>query len=148
MEVRQEVVPQPVEDHHNMDHGIGGVVKWYAGRSKDWKRLWGKLWDGTEIYVVDGPYVREQYFVDYVEGGHGYVYTWIPKNEIWIEDMMDPIDQALNLLHEIYEYTLMKYTKIKTYDEAHKDTALVESLIREAMANKPTLKKNKPAYKA
>jgi len=51
-------------------------------------------------------------------------------------------------LHEIYEYTLMKYTKIKTYDEAHKDTALVESLIREAMANKPTLKKNKPAYKA
>ena len=131
-----------------MDHGISGVVKWYASKDKGWKRPWGTMWDGTKIFIVDGPHVREKYFVDYVEGGHGYVYKFIPKGEIWIEDMENKFDQGMNLLHEIYELTLMKYVPAKKeYDPAHDCSANVESLIRESMAGNNTLKPKQKAYR-
>jgi hypothetical protein len=118
------------------------VITWYSGRAQGWKKQWGELWDGTKIYIVNGPYVRENFFVDFVEGGHGYVYKWIPKDEIWVEDMPDEIDQGLNMNHEIYEYTLMRYVPSKKdYDDAHKCAACVESLVRQAIAGNPTLKK-------
>ena len=131
-----------------MDHGIGGIAKWYAGKGKNWKTSWGKLWDGTKIFVVDGPYVREKYFIDYVEGGHGYVYTFIPKDEIWIERMDNPVDQGMNLLHEVYEMTLMKYVPAKKgYDPAHECAANLESLVREAITGKRALKAETTAYR-
>ncbi len=119
------------------------VVRFYTGKREGWKQPWGKLWDGCKIFVVDGPHVRGNFFVDYVEGGHGYVYNWIPKDEIWIEDLPDEVDQGINLMHEIYEYTLMKYVK-KDYDKAHECTACVEAMVREAMAGKTKLKVKKP----
>lgn len=122
---------------------MGPVIRFYEGKSKNWKKLWGKLWDGTQIFIVDGPHVREKYFVDYVEGGHGYVYSWIPKDEIWVEDMRNEIDQGINMMHEIYEYTLMRYLK-KDYDKAHDCAANVETLVRQAIAANPTLRGNKP----
>src|SRR5207253_2097692 len=38
-----------------------------------------------EVWLVDGSVVRGLYKTDYTEGGHGYVYRWVPKDEIWIE---------------------------------------------------------------
>lgn len=38
-----------------------------------------------EVWRIDGHLVRCYYKTDYTEGGHGYVYPWCPRNEIWIE---------------------------------------------------------------
>jgi hypothetical protein len=117
-------------------------------KEESWKKLWGELWDGAKIYLVDGPYVRGRFFVDFTEGGHGMVYEWIPNNEIWVEDMKDELDQGINLNHEIYEYTLMKYVPSqKKYDNAHESAANVEALVREAIAGNPTLKGKQKGYR-
>jgi hypothetical protein len=125
---------------------FGKIAQFYERERNtgEWKQKWGKLWDGTEIYVVSGPYIRAHFYVDFVEGGHGYVYKWIPKDEIWIEDMEDNIDEALNLSHEIYEYTLMKYVSTKKeYDKAHECSANFEGLVREAMTGAASLRGGK-----
>src|SRR5205823_2114940 len=43
----------------------------------------------VEVWLVDGNLVRSYYKTDYTEGGHGHVYPWVPKQEIWIEDGVD-----------------------------------------------------------
>jgi hypothetical protein len=99
----------------------------------EWKKLIGEIYDNTKIYLVDGDYVRDNVCVNketqFVEGGHGYVYDWIPKDEIWVEEMINKEDQAKNGMHEIYEYTLMKYIK-EEYNDAHAKTLTVENLVR------------------
>jgi hypothetical protein len=61
------------------------------------KKLLDELWDGTKIYVISGKAVRDIVNADFVEGGHGYVYDYIPKNEIWIEEMLNKEDEKDNL---------------------------------------------------
>ena len=39
--------------------------------------------------LVDGNVVRCTYKTDYTEGGHGQVYPWVPKREIWVEKALD-----------------------------------------------------------
>lgn len=99
----------------------------------NWKKLIGEIYDDTKIYLVDGDYVRDNISINskdqFVEGGHGYVYDWVPKDEIWVEEMLNKEDQAKNGMHEIYEYTLMKYIK-EEYNDAHEKTLVVENIIK------------------
>jgi len=69
-----------------------------------------------------------------VEGGHGYVYKFIPKNEIWVEELADKTDQDDVIVHEIYEYTLMKYLKMD-YESAHNKATSVEKVVRKNNPN-------------
>jgi hypothetical protein len=62
---------------------------------------------------------------DYLEGGHGYVYKWVPLNEIWLEDVVENSEKPLILLHEYTELMLMKY-KGMDYDKAHSIASKVE----------------------
>ena len=87
-----------------------------------------KLWDGTKIYIVDGFDLRHHH-TEFELGGHGFVYDYIPKNEIWVEDMKNVEDRRKNLAHEIFEYTLMKYGKAG-YETAHKCALSMEAAIR------------------
>lgn len=101
---------------------------------QSWKQLFGKIWDGTTIWVVLGTFVRDNYDVDFVMGGHGLVYAkYIPKDEIWLEDMARSEDDALDLAHEIVEYILIKYGPLKNYDKAHEATAVIEGLCRKTL---------------
>jgi hypothetical protein len=104
-------------------------------KQKNWKKFWLKAIDDISVYFVDGNYVRNNIFVDFVEGGHGYVYGFIPKDEIWIEELLDREDEKHNLLHEMYELTLMKYVKM-SYDKAHDKAALFEAVIRKVDISK------------
>src|SRR5207249_21831 len=36
----------------------------------------------VQVWIVDGNVVRSLYKTDYTEGGHGYVYPWVPRDEI------------------------------------------------------------------
>jgi len=102
-----------------------------------WKTFVGNLWDKTKVYLVNGEYVRDELkFAEFIGGGHGYWDKRIPKDEIWIEkEMAGAIDNGSMGVHEIIEYTLMKY-KNMSYDEAHKIANSVETIIRELLNKK------------
>lgn len=74
--------------------------------------------DDVKIYLIKGEVVRDLYKTDYVEGGHAYVYNWIPKDEIWIESSVKPDEIPVILLHEFLERTLMKFRHFP-YVKAH-----------------------------
>lgn len=84
-----------------------------------------------KVWFVDGKKVRDLYKPDFIEGGHGYVYDFVPKDEIWIEHGPHSDREApLILLHEFTELCLMKYRKM-SYDKAHEISSKVEFESRE-----------------
>lgn len=76
--------------------------------------------DGVEAWLVDGDVLRDCFKTDFVEGGHGYVYPWIPNDEIWIEDEVDPPEREAILLHEYVELVKMR-DEGWDYPEAHEE---------------------------
>jgi hypothetical protein len=86
---------------------------------------------------VDGPFVRDNYHIDYVEGGHFYRYAFIPEDEIWIEDGMSRIDTIAVGLHETHERYLMKY-KGWRYEDAHESASDTERKFRDLIKKKGT----------
>jgi hypothetical protein len=94
------------------------------------KKHISKLYDGTNIYMVEGGYVRDNYDVDFVYGGHHLAYDFIPENEIWIERHdTDKHDTLAIMAHEIIEYLDMKY-KHEPYAKAHKKALEGEKEVR------------------
>jgi hypothetical protein len=77
------------------------------------------LSDGTKVWLVNGEEVRNHSKVDFIEGGHGYVYDFVPDDEIWLENGIDTDEIPFILYHELTERTLMK-DKGMSYDKAHK----------------------------
>ncbi len=81
-----------------------------------------------KVWIVDGFLVRSLYFLDFTEGGHDYVYKFIPKNEIWIDDALNPKEIEFVLLHEAHERRLM--TRGMSYSKAHKKSSRIELYYR------------------
>lgn len=81
-----------------------------------------------KIYFVDGKAVRDNYKTDFSQGGHGYVYDWIPENEIWLEkEEENELFQIL--IHEYTERYLMKYLNYP-YHKAHDFASKIEMNFR------------------
>ncbi len=93
-----------------------------------WRRLGGFL-----VYIVDGLVVRNEIDIDYVAGGHGYVYDYIPQNEVWIERDVEPVERPYVLLHELVEIRHMRDYLWK-YDRAHEEANRVEAIARTSPA--------------
>jgi hypothetical protein len=91
-----------------------------------------------EVWLVDGNVVRSLYKTDYTEGGHGYVYRWVPKGEIWIEKDLDRWELPYILCHEYLELRLMRDEGID-YDRAHDICSKVEFKLRKGKGAKPLL---------
>ena len=81
------------------------------------KRL-GQFPEEVEVWAVDGEFVRARYRTEFVLAGHGYVYHFIPNNEIWLDVTQGQDDWPATLLHEYVERTLMKYKGL-SYNKAH-----------------------------
>lgn len=79
-------------------------------------KLLGKR-GALKIFLVSGHLVREHFDFNFVFGGHGYVYDYVPKNEVWLDDAMLTKERKYVLIHELFELNLMK--KGKKYDDAH-----------------------------
>jgi hypothetical protein len=77
-----------------------------------------------KVWIVEGDLVRDYFFIDFTEGGHDYVYDFVPKNEVWIDDDLNPKERGFVILHEIHERNLMK--KGKDYNSAHKSASKIE----------------------
>ena len=81
--------------------------------------------ENVNVFLINGEVARDLYKTDYVEGGHAYVYDWIPLDEIWIEKSVKDDEIPVVLLHEFLERTLMKYRKFP-YVRAHVAASKVE----------------------
>jgi hypothetical protein len=81
------------------------------------------------VWIVNGNLVRSYYKTDYAEGGHGFVYRWVPKNEIWIDDDVHQREIPFIVAHEYVEHRLMRDEKID-YDTAHDICSRVEFQLR------------------
>jgi hypothetical protein len=100
-----------------------------------------------KVWIVSGELVRDLFFIDFTEGGHGYVYSFIPKDEIWLDDDLEPDEIKFVLLHELHERNLMakgwcydtdtranlKTGKIKK--PAHPDSSRIEYACRRKKKN-------------
>jgi hypothetical protein len=84
-----------------------------------------------EVWIVDGLRVRSTYMTDYTEGGHGYVYPWVPKNEIWIEETIERAEVPFIVAHEYIEHRLMRDEGME-YDKAHECCSEMEFDLRKA----------------
>jgi len=100
--------------------------------SKVKKQLLAKF-DSVIVWLVDGELVRDFYDTDFTEGGHGLIYDWIPSDEIWIDDDLEPSERSYTLAHEMTERSLMKQSNM-SYDDAHKCALNIESLLRRVIA--------------
>jgi len=94
-----------------------------------------KLLDFGDLHVwaVQGDQVRKQHDPNFIMGGHGYVYDYVPKDEVWIEDALPPRDKTFTLLHELYEIGLMR--EGRPYNSAHEETTYIEKKLRNLVSN-------------
>lgn len=86
--------------------------------------------EGLSIYLVDGEYVRNEIDVDFVNGGNGAIYpSYIPLDEIWIDDAQHALDRTATALHELVERDLMLHHGMG-YDRAHDEANVYERALR------------------
>ena len=81
-----------------------------------------------KVVKVDGEEVRKNHYADFVMGGNPSRYPFIPKDEVWVEEVSDPRTMALATVHELAEHKLMQDGK--TYDEAHDICLALETKLR------------------
>jgi hypothetical protein len=92
----------------------------------------------VRVWIIDGNLARSYYKTDYTEGGHGYVYPWVPEPEIWIEDGVDRREVPFIVSHEYTERRLMRDEEID-YDTAHNICSRVEFDLRKRKGATPLL---------
>lgn len=76
------------------------------------------------VWLVDGELVRDLYYIEFTEGGHHYVYDFVPKYEVWLDDDLETTELPYVLLHELHERNLMHLGW--TYDSAHHSSSIIE----------------------
>ncbi|NCN87069.1 hypothetical protein GW932_04500 [archaeon] len=111
------------------------------------KKLLKKYSEGNlKVWVVDGELVRDKYFIDFTEGGHDKVYSFIPANEIWIDNDLSFRERKFVLLHEVHERNLM--AEGMNYSHAHHSSSIIEHFCRRhPRKTKNYLKKEFEKYK-
>lgn len=92
-------------------------------------RLWKKLENSVSVWIVDGRLVRSVFDMDFSEGGHDYVYEFIPENELWIDNSLTDAERPYVLLHELHERNLMATGW--DYDRAHEVSSKLEHYHRQ-----------------
>jgi hypothetical protein len=97
--------------------------------SKVHLKVWDAFSDIVTVWHVDGKVVRDYFLIEYTEGGHDKVYSFIPKNEVWIEHELPEKEAKFILLHELHERYLM--CGGKDYAHAHMGANEVEDRYRD-----------------
>jgi hypothetical protein len=87
-------------------------------------RLWKALESGVHVWIVNGRLVRSTFDDDFTEGGHDYVYEFVPHDEVWIDNDLEEVERPYVLLHELHERNLM--AKGWPYSKAHEDSSKIE----------------------
>jgi hypothetical protein len=101
--------------------------KHLLGKVKE--KLWKACSKKIKVYIVNGELVRDLFFIDFADGGHDKVYSFIPEAEIWIDDdIIHEKERKFILLHEMHERNCM--AKGATYSEGHASATEIEDFCR------------------
>jgi hypothetical protein len=92
----------------------------------------------VEVWLIDGNLARSYYKTDYTQGGHGYVYPWVPRPQIWVENGADRRELPFIISHEYTERRLMRDAGL-SYDKAHEICSKVEFKLRKGEGAAPLL---------
>jgi len=93
------------------------------------------------VHVVDGPYVRRTYSTDFNVSGHGFVYDFIPKDEVWLDSSVEPSELNYALIHVLTERLMMSDEHNPCdHETAHKHASEVEIEYRNASDNMKTVR--------
>ena len=87
-------------------------------------RLRKQLTDGPAVWIVNGRLVRTVFDIEFTEGGHEYVYEFVPHGQVWIDDDVTEQEIGYVILHELHERNLM--AKGMNYDDAHDSASKIE----------------------
>jgi hypothetical protein len=88
------------------------------------KRLWKKMENGVAVWIVSGRMVRSVFDIDFTEGGHDYVYEFVPEKEVWIDDDILEPERPYVLVHELHERNRM--ASGWPYSKAHAESSRLE----------------------
>lgn len=88
------------------------------------KKKFATYKNGITVWIVRAEMVRDLCFLDFTEGGHDYVYSFVPKKEIWLDDDLSEKERLLVLLHELHERRLMATGM--DYHHAHASSIHIE----------------------
>jgi hypothetical protein len=88
------------------------------------ERLWRKLESGISVWIVNGRLVRSVFDIDFTEGGHDYIYEFVPDNEVWIDNDIEEAERPYVLLHELHERDRM--AQGWPYNKAHAESSRLE----------------------
>jgi acylphosphatase len=83
----------------------------------------------VKIKLVDERMVRDLYRTAFVEGGNGYVYSFIPNDEVWIGSTLHDDEKPKVAFHELHERYLIKQLGF-SYDHAHMLASRAEFKLR------------------
>jgi hypothetical protein len=98
-------------------------------------------------YRVDGHYIRDCIDIDYTTGGNFARDSYIPIDEIWIDNLMKPGEVGPTLVHECVETLLMTKMEVE-YENAHDAANIFESKMRRKIRSKELrIKTDKEALK-
>jgi len=100
-------------------------------QGQDYRKIFLREQEGLKLYLVDGEQVRKDKIM-FVSGGHGYVYDWIPKDEVWIDDNQKdkPADMEATIKHELFEIGKMRDEGLD-YESAHELANKMEKKVRQ-----------------
>jgi hypothetical protein len=94
-----------------------------AVAGKPYVRLYGRAGD-TAVWIVNGPYIRQNLDEEFTNFGQHYGFRFIPKDEFWLDNDVLPGEREFILLHEMHERHLMSLGW--KYAEAHADSSRIE----------------------
>lgn len=78
----------------------------------------------VKVWLIDGRLVRSDFYIDFTEGGHEFVYDFVPPSEVWLDNDLAVSEYPYVLLHEFYERSLM--AKGMIYNNAHRRASKLE----------------------
>lgn len=88
------------------------------------KRIIKGLKNGVKVWEVDGRLVRSGFNIDFTQGGHEYVYEFVPQNEVWVDDDVAYKEWGFVIVHELHERNQMEQGM--PYDDAHAESSAIE----------------------
>jgi hypothetical protein len=87
-------------------------------------KLLKALGNGVKVWLVDGRLVRSILNIDFTQGGHEYVYEYVPENDVWIDNDINWTERGFVILHELHERNRME--EGLDYEEAHAESSALE----------------------
>ena len=86
--------------------------------------------NGCRVWIVDGAVVRRAIDPEFLFGGNGQRYLYVPPREIWVDHVIAAEEFGYTVAHELREREEMA-RKGATYDEGHERATAVERQMRQ-----------------